>query len=64
MLYPIVIQQKSFHHNNLILEIHYLSDFNLYSINIFRDNTSENFDIFGIFENLELCQIKFNSIKL
>jgi hypothetical protein len=59
-----IILQKSFHHNNLTLQLEYLTDFEIYHINIIQNNTKTNHSLFGIFTNPKQAIQKFNSIQL
>lgn len=59
-----IIAQKSFHNNNLTLQLEYLIDMDIYHINIHRHNNLDNISLFGIFTTLHDAQIKFNSISL
>lgn len=59
-----IILTKTFHHNNLTLQLIHHIDFNIYSINILQHNTNQNYNLFGIFTNLSDAETKFHSIKL
>ena len=61
---PKTILSKSFHHNNLTLQLQYHSDFNIYIINIYQHNTKQNYNLFGIFTKPHHAIQKFNSINL
>lgn len=59
-----IVKAKLFHHNNLILQLIYNSHFDIYTINIHRENDNSDSDLFGLFQDLESATEKFNSIKL
>jgi hypothetical protein len=59
-----IILEKSFHHDNLKLQLIHDVDLQIFTINIHRQNTNTNYDIFGIFTTLSQAEIKFHSIKL
>lgn len=59
-----IIKTKTFHNSNLKLQIIHHTDLDYYSINIHRDNTNTNHDIFGMFVTLKDAITKFNQIQL
>ena len=59
-----ILESKSFHHNNLILQLIFDTDFDLYTINIHRKNDNTNSDLFGCFMTFESAKTKFDTIKL
>ena len=59
-----IIQQKPSHTGNLIIQLILDIDFDLYIINIFQINTSQNIDMFGIFTDLPHAQQTYNYIKI
>ena len=60
----IIVKTKDFHGGNLQLQIIHHTDLDYYSINIRRDNTNTNHDIFGMFVTLKDAITKFNQISL
>ena len=60
----IIIKTKDFHGGNLQLQIIHHTDLDYYSINIRRDNTNTNHDIFGMLVTLKDAITKFNQISL
>lgn len=59
-----IIKTKTFHNSNLELQIIHHTDLDYYSINIHRDNTNTDHDIFGMFITLKDAITKFNQISL
>ncbi len=59
-----VIESKTFHNSNLELQIVHHTDLDYYTINIHRDNTNTDHDIFGMFVTLKDAKIKFDQISL
>ena len=59
-----IIQQKPSYTGNLIIQLIFDNHFDLYTINIFQINTSENIFMFGIFTDLTHAQQYYNYIKI
>ena len=59
-----VIKSKLFHHNNLELQIVFDDIIEIYIINIHRKSDNSDFDMFGLYETLDLAIKKFNTISL
>lgn len=59
-----VIKSKLFHHNNLELQIVFDDIIEIYIINIHRHSDNSDFDMFGLYETLDLAIKKFNTISL
>lgn len=59
-----IIQTKSFHHNNLILQLNHDTLFDIYTITILQVNTNQIHDFFGLFLDIQSATTKFNSITL
>lgn len=60
----VIILTKSFHHNNLILQLIHDTHLDIYTINIHRDNDNSDHDIFGMFVTKAAAISKFETIRL
>jgi hypothetical protein len=61
-----IVDSKSFHHDNLILQLCYDTLMDIYIIQVIRVNTRESFSFWGMWpaEWLDAATKKFNSIVL
>ena len=60
----IIIQQKPFHYNNIILQLEYIISLDYYHINIYTQHSNQNLSLFGLFSTLQSARDKFNTISL
>ncbi len=59
-----ILESKSFHHNNLILQLEFDKIMEIWHINVHHVNFNDNYSMFGMFLDYKSAKAKFDSIKL